>query len=216
MRKIAASLLNVENNKKADTTNKLIENGMSWVHYDIMDGIFVPATALSLEDVTFNVNQTEKHFVDIHLMVSTAENYIEKFKDVADLITFHHESESYEVGLEIVKNNKGRGFKQGIAFNPKTNVEQIFDYIPYIDVVLVMSVQPGAGGQKFDENALSKITKLRKYIDERGLDIIIEVDGGINNITGPKAFEAGADVLVSGSYLCSEPTKSRLDSIKGK
>ncbi|TCG10504.1 ribulose-phosphate 3-epimerase [Mycoplasma todarodis] len=216
MRKIAASLLNVENNEKANTTNTLIENGLTWVHYDIMDGIFVPATALTLEDVTKNVDLTEKHFVDIHLMVSTAENYIEKFKDVADLITFHHESESYEVGLEIVKNNQNRGFKQGIALNPKTNIEQIYDYIPFVDVVLVMSVQPGAGGQKFNENALNKISKLRKYIDERGLDVIIEVDGGINNITGPQAFDAGADVLVSGSYLCSEPTEERLNSIKGK
>ncbi len=216
MTKIAASLLNVENNERANITNKLLENGMTWVHYDIMDGIFVPATALSLDDVKKNIELTSKHFVDIHLMVSSAPNFIEKFKGIADLITFHHESESYESGLRIVKENYGRGFKQGIAFNPKTNPEQIYDYLPFIDVILVMSVQPGAGGQKFDENALNKITTLRKYIDERSLDVIIEVDGGINNITGPKAFEAGADVLVSGSYLCFNPTKQRLDSIKGK
>ncbi len=78
-----------------------------------------------------------------------------------------------------------------------------------------MSVQPGAGGQKFNENALDKISKLRKYIDERGLDVMIEVDGGINNLTGPQAFDAGADILVSGSYLCSEPTEDRMNSIKG-
>ncbi|CAM9154096.1 ribulose-phosphate 3-epimerase [Mycoplasma marinum] len=216
MNKIAASLLNVENSEKSRVTNQLIENGLTWVHYDIMDGIFVPATALSLQDVEKNVSLTEKHFVDIHLMVASPPNYIEKFKHVADLITFHHESESYEVGLEIVKAGSNNAYKQGIAFNPKTNVEQIYDYLPFVDVVLVMSVQPGAGGQKFNEITLEKISKLRKYIDGRGMDVIIEVDGGINNITGPQAFEAGADVLVSGSYLCKEPTKERLNSIKGK
>ncbi len=216
MKKIAASLLNVENSQKSVISNKLIENGLSWIHYDIMDGIFVPKTALTLEDVITNISKSEDHFVDIHLMVSSAENYIEKFKDIANLITFHHESESYEIGLEIVQNNQNRNFKQGIAVNPKTNIEQIYDYIPYVDIVLIMSVHPGAGGQKFNNEILEKISKLRKYIDCRGLDVIIEVDGGINNITGPKAFEAGADVLVSGTYLCSNPTKETIDLIKGK
>ncbi len=214
MNKIAVSLLNVEDKKRSLITNELLSNGLDWVHYDIMDGVFVPNTAITLEQVKNNISKSAKHFVDIHLMVASPQNYIEQFKTLADLCTFHYESDSYEEIEETIDRYTNSGIKVGLAINPKTNVEQIYGLLSKLDVVLIMSVQPGAGGQSFKDNSIDKISKIRKYIGEHNIELLIEVDGGINNITGPKCFEAGADVLVSGSFLCKEPTYKTLQSIK--
>ncbi|MCP4336758.1 MAG: ribulose-phosphate 3-epimerase [Mycoplasma sp.] len=215
-KKIAVSLLNVENSKRGILTNTLLKNGVNWVHYDIMDGVFVPNLAISLEEVKENISKTNKHFVDIHLMVSSPERYIEMFKKIADLCTFHYETDFYEEIEEILSRYQNSTFKLGLAIKPKTNIEQIYGLLKYLDVVLIMSVEPGKGGQKFQESSLLKINKLRNYIDRRNIDTLIEVDGGITDVTGPKCIKAGADILVSGSYLCNNTNKEKIKILKKK
>ncbi len=214
MSKVAVSLLNVENKNRSTLTKKLMTNGLDWVHYDIMDGVFVPNAAISFEEVEQNIKESPKHFIDIHLMVADADRYIMKFKPIADLCTFHYESDSFGKIEKLVSIYKDSGIKIGLAINPKTNVEQVYGLLKSLDVVLVMSVQPGKGGQSFQNSAVDKISKLRKYIDQRGLDTLIEVDGGINVETGNKCLEAGADVLVSGSFLCNNPNKKTIMELK--
>ncbi len=214
MNKLAVSLLGVQDNERSKLSKKLLTNGVDWIHYDIMDGIFVPNKAITLEQVKNNIANTPKHFVDIHLMVASAERYIEQFKKIANLITFHLESESNDEVQKIVDRYHGDDFKLGLAINPDTNVEQIFPYINKLDVILVMSVKAGAGGQAFQEKIVDKIKKIKQYIENNNLKTLIEVDGGINNNTGPLVLNAGADVVVSGSFLCAEPSKKRIEEIK--
>ncbi|AAT28047.1 ribulose-phosphate 3-epimerase [[Mycoplasma] mobile] len=212
MKLISPSLLNVEESKRAEIATKMIELGIKWIHYDFMDGKFVPETAISFENYMEIKEKSPSHIKDIHLMVQDVSFYVEKFLNKAEYITFHFEALNYNEIKKILKKYHGLQ-KFGIALKPKTNIEQIYEYLPYVDLVLIMSVEPGYGGQKFIPNSLEKITKLKKYLLERSLDIVIQVDGGINEESGPQAFESGADILVSGSYLVKNLTKEQIDSL---
>ena len=212
MAKLGVSILSELNNDYIKTVKELIENGVERIHYDIMDGRFVKNTSFSFEQVEKCIKENKKHFVDIHLMVNDPEHYCDKFMGVADQITFHHEALNYKETkklLNSLKQNKNV-FKVGIAINPKTNVEQIYEYLPLIDSILVMSVVPGKGGQLFIPDSLNKIRKIKQYISKRNMKVSIEIDGGVNIDNCELIVKVGTDVLTSGSYI----TKNLKSNIK--
>ena len=178
----------------------LVENsGADWLHIDVMDGHFVPNITIG-PGVVKNIKKCSKLFFDVHLMISEPEKYWENFyKAGADLIVFHREvSTDSKVLLETIKK---AGIKAGISIKPKTKVETIKDLLSLTDVVLVMTVEPGFGGQSFMANMLPKIKDLRNLIDNNKYKCLIEVDGGINIDTAKQCLQAGADVLVSGNSI---------------
>jgi len=211
MERLSASILGQDN--KVDLVNKLIDQGIKQIHYDVMNGTFIPNKhSLPFEQIREIVSNTKKHIVDIHLMITDPDREIQKIKDFADIMTFHYESESIDRMKKLFRNNYNLPI--GIAINPKTNVEQIYEFLYEVKHVLVMSVVPGKGGQSFIPETIDKIEKLKKYITDRKLDVKIQVDGGINNITAQEVFKAGADSVVSGSYLVNNLSKATIKSLK--
>jgi ribulose-phosphate 3-epimerase len=178
-----------------------------------MDGKFVPNTSFSLEDLALMRKETNL-FLDVHLMIENPEvHFMDYVNNGADLVTIHYEATSDLSSL--IRNIKNSGVKVGVSIKPKTEVEVLFPYLKELDLVLVMSVEPGFGGQSFIPGALEKIEKLRKEIDNNQYNCLIEVDGGINNETGDLCKESGVDVLVAGSYLFGkEDILKRIDDLK--
>lgn len=177
----------------------LNESEAQWIHLDIMDGRFVPNISFGLPIVSAVSSITEK-VCDVHLMIEEPEKYIEAFaKAGADVLTLHYEATRHL--HRAMQQVRDAGMKAGVVLNPATPVELLRDVLPYLDLVLLMSVNPGFGGQKFIPQILDKTGRLRRMIDEGGYDVLIEVDGGVNAETGPQLVEAGADALVAGSYV---------------
>lgn len=177
----------------------LNESEAQWIHLDIMDGRFVPNISFGLPIVSAVSSITEK-VCDVHLMIEEPEKYIEAFaKAGADVLTLHYEATRHL--HRAMQQVRDAGMKAGVVLNPATPVELLRDVLPYLDLVLLMSVNPGFGGQKFIPRILDKTRRLRRMIDEGGYDVLIEVDGGVNAETGPQLVEAGADALVAGSYV---------------
>lgn len=208
---VAPSLLAA---KKIVEEAKAIENIENvWLHFDVMDGKFVPNTSFSLEDLALMRKETNL-FLDVHLMIENPEvHFMDYVNNGADLVTIHYEATSDLSSL--IRNIKNSGVKVGVSIKPKTEVEVLFPYLKELDLVLVMSVEPGFGGQSFIPSALEKIKKLRKEIDNNQYNCLIEVDGGINNETGDLCKESGVDVLVAGSYLFGkEDILKRIDDLK--
>ena len=208
---VAPSLLAA---KKIVEEAKAIENIENvWLHFDVMDGKFVPNTSFSLEDLALMRKETNL-FLDVHLMIENPEvHFMDYVNNGADLVTIHYEATSDLSSL--IRNIKNSGVKVGVSIKPKTEVEVLFPYLKELDLVLVMSVEPGFGGQSFIPSALEKIEKLRKEIDNNQYNCLIEVDGGINNETGDLCKESGVDVLVAGSYLFGkEDILKRIDDLK--
>ncbi|CCY45076.1 ribulose-phosphate 3-epimerase [Clostridium sp. CAG:1193] len=202
MTKVSASILSV--NDLDDTIKELNTLDIDYIHLDIMDGKFVPNTSFTYDQIKKIIEVSEKPF-DVHLMVRDVEDYIYHYAMLnTEYITFH-----YEVlkDLKIIKKIKNYGIKCGISVKPSTDIELIYELLPYIDMVLIMSVEPGRGGQKFIDNSLNKIKKLKDYIKKNNLNVIISVDGGINNNTGVNCVKNGADMLVVGSALINSNDK---------
>lgn len=202
MTKVSASILSVNN--LDDTIKELNTLDIDYIHLDIMDGKFVPNTSFTYDQIKKIIEVSEKPF-DVHLMVRDVEDYIYHYAMLnTEYITFH-----YEVlkDLKIIKKIKNYGIKCGISVKPSTDIELIYELLPYIDMVLIMSVEPGRGGQKFIDNSLNKIKKLKDYIKKNNLNVIISVDGGINNNTGVNCVKNGADMLVVGSALINSNDK---------
>ena len=176
--------------------------GIKWLHFDVMDGHFVPNISFGAP-ILSSISQKFKLFNDVHLMISDPKKYYMDFvKAGADLITFHLESlKSEEEVVNLVNLIKKENVKVGISIKPNTDVKKLLPFLNLIDLILIMSVEPGFGGQKFMDTALDKIEFLSKYKDENSLQYLIEVDGGINNITYKKCASKGVDVCVIGSYL---------------
>lgn len=212
--RIAPSLLACDFTCIDKEMKRVISSKADWIHLDIMDGQFVPNISFGLP-ICEAVGEYPI-FKDVHLMIVDPLKYIMNFVDAgADLITFHIEAIKYKKDVRSLINliheyNRAAG----IAINPDTPIDRILPFLKDIDVILVMSVNPGFGGQKFNPIAIEKIKALRNYIDENMLECFIEVDGGINDETATLVKEAGADILVSGSYLFKDNMKERIKLLK--
>jgi ribulose-phosphate 3-epimerase len=179
---------------------EMVNNSQAdWFHIDVMDGHFVPNISYGMPVIEAIKKHATKP-LDVHLMIEKPERYIEIFKQVgADIITIHHEA---TVHLHrTLKQIKDVGCKAGVVLNLSTPVSVLEDILPDCYMVLLMSINPGFGGQKFEDITIDKVKKLRKMIDDRGLDTLIEIDGGVNQETGQRLIDAGANVLVAGSYV---------------
>lgn len=178
---------------------KLEESGIDMLHFDVMDGVFVNNISFGLP-VLAGINKATDMTLDVHLMITDPLKYVKRFaENGADIITFHLESES-DV-METINAIKECGVKAAVAIKPATPAEAVFEYMPYLDMVLVMTVEPGFGGQSFIPETADKVAQVHKKAVELGLKIDIQVDGGIDSVTSATVKRAGANVLVSGSFL---------------
>lgn len=170
-----------------------------WFHIDIMDGVFVPNISFGMP-VLDAINKHAKKTIDVHLMIVDPDRYISTFKKLgADILTVHYEACTHlHRTLQAIK---AEGMKAGVALNPHTNVDLLEDVIQDIDLVCIMSVNPGFGGQSFIENTYSKVEKLKALITRKNATTLIEIDGGVTNKNAKQLMDAGADVLVAGSYV---------------
>ena len=201
MMKISPSILSCDYGKIAEELKDMELAGADYMHIDVMDGHFVPNLTLGAPVIKCIRKATDVPF-DVHLMISDPLKYIDDFCDAgADIITFHTECDSPIA--ETIDKILSRGVKASLTVKPKTPVEDIFPYLDKLSMVLVMTVEPGFGGQSFMEDMMAKVSALRHEINSRGLDCEIEVDGGINEKTIAVAAAAGADVFVSGNALFS-------------
>lgn len=199
---IAPSVLSLDYSDTKAQLEQLQNSKAEWMHFDVMDGHFVPNLSFG-PDILKAFKKSTDLFMDVHIMVDNPFETSEIFaKAGADLITFHAET-IHEISNQrkLIDMLHEKGIKAGISIKPDTCVENILPILPYVDLVLVMSVYPGFGGQSFIESALDKIKTLRNVIDENHYDCLIEVDGGINGETGAMCLDVGCDVLVAGSYI---------------
>lgn len=213
---VAPSILSADFNKLGEEI-KLVESlGAEFLHFDVMDGHFVPNISFGVP-VLKSIAHSHHMINDVHIMISEPLKYAEKFiKAGAEYLTFHYEAcaDDHEVH-EVIHLIHELGGKAGLSIKPNTPVEVIEPFLNHLDLVLIMSVEPGFGGQAFIDSALDKISYLRKVIDQRGLNCFIEVDGGINEETAKLCKEAGVDILVAGSYLFGhEDIKKRIESLR--
>ncbi len=212
MIKIAPSVLTADFLELKEDIKKLEAAGVDMLHLDVMDGIFVPNISFGVP-VIKSIKKHSHIPLDVHLMIDKPHRYIEQFAEVSDYLGFHYEAGSDSA--QTLKKIRELGCKSCLTIKPCTEPEDIYNLLPLCDMVLVMSVEPGFGGQKFLDSAIAKLEKLSNEIKRQGLDIELEVDGGINKETAPRAIKAGATVLVAGNYIFSaEDMKGRVAEIK--
>jgi len=208
---LSANFLNLE----ADI--KMINNSEAdWIHLDVMDGVFVPNISFGFPIIT-HIKKAAKKPLDVHIMIDNPDDFIEEFaKAGADILTVHFEACSHL--HRTIQKIKREGMKAGVALNPHTPVSFLQDIIKNVDMVLIMSVNPGFGGQKFIQNSYKKVTEAKKMIDSSNSSALIQVDGGVNIQNSKLLFDAGADVLVAGSsvFKSEKPTQSIIELKKIK
>ena len=209
--RIAPSILSADFSSLGAEISAISDAGADWIHVDVMDGHFVPNITIGPSVVKAIRKKTTLPF-DIHLMISPVDPYIEEFAAAgADIITAHIESGPH--AHRTLQHIKKLGLKAGISLNPSTPASSLRHILDVVDLILVMTVNPGFGGQSFIEEQLEKIKTIRKMIDATGRDIDLEVDGGINAKTARRAISAGADVLVAGTAVFSGGTSKYADRI---
>jgi len=181
-----------------------------WFHIDVMDGVFVPNISFGMPVISA-INKHAKKTLDVHLMIVNPDQYIKTFKEIgADILSVHYESCPHL--HRTIQAIHAEGMKAGVAINPHTPISVLEDVIQDIDVVVIMSVNPGFGGQSFIENTYKKVIQLKDMIEKSGSKALIEIDGGVNTETGAKLLAAGADVLVAGSFVFK--SDKPIDTIK--
>ncbi len=215
MVKIAPSLLSADFVRLEEEINNIQKAGADLLHLDIMDGHFVPNLTFGLPIIK-QIKDIAKIPVDVHLMVTNPDFYLETLgKWNIDYVSFHQEAENHiHRQIKVLQKN---GVKAGIALNPATPVDTLLSILPELDFVLIMSVNPGFGGQSFIPLVYEKIEKLRKLADKVNPELEIEVDGGVNNVNAPKLIDKGTNILVAGSYIFgSTDYKKQIQSLKNK
>ena len=197
--KISPSVLASDLSNLASEVVEIEKAGAEMAHLDVMDGVFVPNMSFGMP-VIESLRNKSKIIFDVHLMIVSPEKYAKRFIDAgADIVTFHYEA--CEDSGKLLDEIRANGAKAAISIKPKTRAEEIFHLLPKCDMVLVMTVEPGYGGQKFMPDMLEKVTAIREEAKRQGLEIDIQVDGGINPETAKQSVEAGANVLVAGSSV---------------
>ncbi|MBE6706236.1 MAG: ribulose-phosphate 3-epimerase [Ruminococcaceae bacterium] len=210
---ISPSVLAADFSKLGEEVNKVHKAGAQYIHLDVMDGIFVPNISFG-PSVIASLRKVSDIFFDVHLMITHPERYIKDYVDAgADLITIHYES-TFDVKGTVAL-IKSYGKKAAVSIKPATSPEVIFPLLRELDMVLVMTVEPGFGGQKMMPDMLKKVRAIREYAKENGIDVDIQVDGGITPDNVASAFEAGANVIVAGSavFKAENPEKVISDMI---
>lgn len=204
MVEISTSILSVETGNEAETFLLLEKSKTDYFHIDVMDGKFVKQdTYQKMIQYSNYIKRISNLPLDVHLMVEDVETGIEVFSaDEPNIITFHLEAcKDKEEVMKHIQHIKEKGSRVGIAIKPETKIEEVYEYLPYVHMCLIMTVEPGKGGQTLITDMLAKISELKTYIEKKNLEIDIEVDGGINLKTAPRVKKAGANILVAGTAI---------------
>lgn len=212
---LAPSILSADFTRLGEQVQMLNESPAQWVHLDIMDGVFVPNISYGFAVVEAVRRSTEKP-LDAHLMIVQPDRYLARFADAGvQILTVHYEACTHlHRTLEAIRN---LGMKAGVAINPHTPPELLQDMLPYLDLVLLMSVNPGFGGQKFIPNSFDRLARLRKMVDESGHNVLIEIDGGVGVDNCDRLYEGGADALVAGNAVFgAENPRLAINRLLGK
>jgi ribulose-phosphate 3-epimerase len=210
---VAPSILTADFGNLEKVVQMLNASNADWIHIDVMDGVFVPNISFGFHLIK-SIKKLSKKPLDVHLMIVQPERYFEQFRDAgADLICFH-----YEASIHLhrsIQQVKELGVKVGVALNPHTPVQLLENILQDLDMVLIMTVNPGYGGQKFIEHSYSKIQQLKKMISEKSLNTLIEVDGGVDLVNASKLVNNGVDILVAGNTVfASKDPLAAINSLK--
>ena len=213
MVKISPSLLSADFSRLCEEIESIKNSGAEMLHLDVMDGVFVPNISFGVPVIS-SIRKCTDMFFDTHLMIVEPEKYIDKFIDIgSDLITFHLEATNDP--MRCVEMIKAKGKMAAISIKPATPAEAAFPFLEVCDMILVMTVEPGFGGQSLIEDCVEKVTKIKAEINKRGLDTVIQVDGGVHDGNAKRLAEAGADILVAGSAVFGKADrKVAVDSLR--